>query len=592
MCGIFGYIGPKDCKDIIQEGLESLEYRGYDSAGIAFRSDRQMLSVVKTLGSASKSNWTITTEEQFNIGIGHTRWSTHGKPTLTNAHPHTSNDGKIAIVMNGIIENYEELKLTLDYTYTFNSTTDTEVLAHLIQREYYKEPILRNAVTTACREVKGKFAVAVIHADEPVIVCYSNGAPLHIAQVENHEHYISSDINSLCKVSPYIGSLKDRQIAVVSKCGLEVRDKYALKEYDFLKYIKPTTKVSNDMSLNGYETHMMKEINEQSQIIKNVLHTGLGNSSSLFDNHFDSVVIIGCGSSYNAGLTAKYLFHTLNIPTEVYCASEYKYYSAPIKENSLFIFLTQSGETADTLSCAQTVKSRKTSDIKMIAITNSVYSSITNFVDEVEYLHAGTEVSVAATKSFTSMLTVLYQIGLRMCNVEELKQEFEQVPNWYTHFTQYHSIEYLVSRIMRENNIKHFIFLGKGYNYPIALEGALKLKEISYMPACGYPSGEMKHGPIALLDENVAVIVLNNSGRFQSKTISSLKEAETRGAKIINVSDTFVGAHYNITVPTFSEELTPFINVLVLQLFAYYVAKERGLNIDRPRNLAKSVTVE
>ena len=587
MCGIFGYIGPKDCKDIIQNGLEQLEYRGYDSAGVAFKSNKDTLSVFKTLGSASKSNWTITTEEQFNIGIGHTRWSTHGRPTLANAHPHTSNSGKIAIVMNGIIENYQKLRKELKLLYTFKSNTDTEVLAHLIERENEKLSLCE-AVKRACSLTKGNFAVAVIHSELPYIVCYSKGVSLHIAQTNFNEHYISSDINTLLPFTKNIGTLKSNHIAIMSTSKLVVKDLNNKVENNFIQEIKTKSNLSNSRSLNGYETYMLKEINEQSNILKNILSSSL----TKFDTKFENVVIIGCGSSYNAGLTAKYLFNRLNIPVEVYYASEYKYYSPPIRKNSLFIFLTQSGETADTIGCAKLIRSKELSDIKMLAITNGINSSIARLVDKVEYLNAGAEISIAATKSFTSMLCVLYKIAFSLSNNKDLEKELNQMPDWYSHFIQYNFIKSLVKSLMTENDIEHFIFLGKGYNYPVALEGALKLKEISYIPACGYPSGEMKHGPIALLDKSVAVVVLNNSGRFQSKTISSLKEAETRDAHIINISDTFTDANYNITIPTFSEELTPFINTLVLQLFSYYVAKEKGENIDKPRNLAKSVTVE
>jgi len=601
MCGIVGYVGNSEALPILLSSLERLEYRGYDSAGIALIEDNDIF-VQKEVGKIRelvKALWGRTSKS--NCGIGHTRWATHGIPSIENAHPHTDPTNSFAIVHNGIIENYKELKEELIRDgYTFKSQTDTEVIVHLIAK-YYKGDLLE-ATKRAVELLRGAFAFAVITKYEPErIIGVKQGSPLVIGVGEN-ENFLASDIPAILPYTKQIIVLEDKEIADISKTGISI--------YDFSGIIKtkhpifvPWDIVSAEKS--GYKHFMLKEIYEQPRVISDTVRGFLSEEINFpFDiNSINRIVMSACGSSYNASLIGKYLIEKYaRIPVEVGYASEQRYEDIPIDENTLFIAVSQSGETADTRFAAQYAKEN---GAKVLSIVNVVGSSLDRESDYSIYTHAGPEIGVAATKTFSAQIAVLYGLSVFMgyakglLTYEEYANKIDMlahVPSKMEDFLQ--SVD-LNDSVYRElSNAKNAIYLGRGLSFPIALEGALKLKEISYIHAEGYAAGEMKHGPIALIDENMPVIFVAPKDKLYEKAVSNIEEVLARKAKLIvigNASDEHlrnISKHF-IGIPDIEEQdLYPLLTVLPLQLIAYEVANRLGLDVDQPRNLAKTVTVE
>ena len=608
MCGIVGYIGNKNATDIIYDGLKKLEYRGYDSAGIAVIDH----NIVKTNRSTGKLiNLKANLEKNpiaGNIGIGHTRWATHGKPSEENAHPHTDCSGKIVVVHNGIIENYISLKKQLiEEGHKFESETDTEVVSHLIEKNYHGN--ILEATKKALKQVRGTYALAVICGEEPdKIIVSRNDAPLVIGIGEN-ENFIASDVPALLSYVRDVIFLENGDVCEITKNGLKITNQDKLVERKTQKILWNAIQAEK----GGYKHFMLKEIYEQPQSIQDTFRgrvfsdqkqilLEIKNITKEVLNKISRIYIIACGTSYHAGLTAKFLLEEfVHIPTEVDIASEFRYRNQVLDENSLAIFISQSGETADTLVALRLAKQK---GAKTLAICNVIGSSISRDADDVIYTHCGPEIGVASTKAFTgqvmALLLLVFDFAVKKGTIseEQLDNYIKQIWNLPSKVSeclkQADKIE-KIAKIFSQK--KQFIYLARNINYPIALEGALKLKEISYIYAEGYAAGEMKHGPIALIDENMPVMVIATKSRIYEKVISNIQEAKARGANIIaivNENDTAVAklSDYQIIVPEVDEIFSPIINVIPLQLFAYYVSTMRGCDVDQPRNLAKSVTVE
>jgi glucosamine--fructose-6-phosphate aminotransferase (isomerizing) len=584
-----------------------MEYRGYDSAGLAIVNGG--LSIVKSAGKLS------ALEQQLNgnapggtLGIGHTRWATHGAPTTINAHPHTDQSGRIALIHNGIIENSRAIRKALEQRgHTFTSETDTEVLAHLIGELYNGN--LEEAVAAALRDVDGAYGIAVISSDEPgVIVAARNGSPLLVGLGED-ERFVASDASAVLAHTRSVVYLDDGEMVVLTRDGYHVRDLSATR------IEKPVNQIEWDLATierGGYPHFMLKEICEQAESVENTLRghlledegTSRVSGLNLSDediSQIDRIVITACGTSWHSALIGEYMMEELaRIPVEVEYASEFRYRNPVVDERTLVIGISQSGETADTLAAIREAKRR---GARTIGVVNVVGSTIAREVDGGIYLHAGPEVGVASTKAFTSQVAALALITLRFARLRHLsilqgrqfieslqglprliKQTLEQAP----------AIEALAQRYAKANNV---LYLGRGVNFPVALEGALKLKEISYIHAEGYPAAEMKHGPIALIDENMPVVFIAPNDAVHSKIVSNVEEVRARGGQviaIINEGDTEIQrlAEATITIPATTDLLTPILTSIPLQLFSYDVAVLRGCNVDQPRNLAKSVTVE
>ena len=608
MCGIVGYIGNKNATDIIYDGLKKLEYRGYDSAGIAVIDH----NIVKTNRSTGKLvNLKANLEKNpiaGNIGIGHTRWATHGKPSEENAHPHTDCSGKIVVVHNGIIENYISLKKQLiEEGHKFDSETDTEVVAHLIEKNYHGN--ILEATKKALKQVRGTYALAVICGEEPdKIIVSRNDAPLVIGIGEN-ENFIASDVPALLSYVRDVIFLENGDVCEITKNSVKITNQDKPVERKTQKILWNAIQAEK----GGYKHFMLKEIYEQPQSIQDTFRgrvfsdqkqilLEIKNITKEVLNKISRIYIIACGTSYHAGLTAKFLLEEfVHIPTEVDIASEFRYRNQVLDENSLAIFISQSGETADTLVALRLAKQK---GAKTLAICNVIGSSISRDADDVIYTHCGPEIGVASTKAFTgqvmALLLLAFDFAVKKGTVtdEQLDNYIKQIWNLPSKVSeclkQADKIE-KIAKIFSQK--KQFIYLARNINYPIALEGALKLKEISYIYAEGYAAGEMKHGPIALIDENMPVMVIATKSRIYEKVISNIQEAKARGANIIaivNENDTAVAklSDYQIVVPEVDEIFSPIINVIPLQLFAYYVSTMRGCDVDQPRNLAKSVTVE
>jgi len=608
MCGIVGYIGSKNSAEVIYNGLEKLEYRGYDSAGIAVISKNEILTR-RSVGKLKNLKANLETNPiSGNNGIGHTRWATHGKPCEENAHPHTDCSGKIVVVHNGIIENYVSIKKQLiSEGHIFKSETDTEVIAHLVEK-YYKKDILE-AVKSALKEVRGAYALAVICSDEPErLIVARYDAPLVVAK-GNDENYIASDVSALLNYARDFIFLENGDICEIKKDSIKIFNGGKEVKRETQKILWNAVQAEKA----GYKHFMLKEIYEQPQTILDTFRGRLSSEQNtvLLDGinitkeylkEISKIYIIACGTSYHAGLTAKFVLESLTmIPTEVDIASEFRYRDHVINEKTLVIFISQSGETADTLAALRLAKQRGS---KTLAICNVVGSSISREADNVLYTHCGPEIGVASTKAFTGQLTVLYLIALDFATkldtiskdkLETLVKHLWDLPVKVTEcLKQAGAIEKIAKEFHAK---KQFIYLARNLNYPIALEGALKLKEISYIYAEGYAAGEMKHGPIALIDETMPVMVIATKSKIYEKVLSNIEEAKARGAKIIaivNADDKEIAkkADYKIEVPETDEIFSPVINVVPLQLFAYYVSTMRGCDVDQPRNLAKSVTVE
>lgn len=609
MCGIVGYVGKKNAVDVIYCGLEKLEYRGYDSAGIAVIDDKK-IQRRRSIGKLKNLQENIKKNSIYgNIGIGHTRWATHGKPSQENAHPHTDCNEKIVVVHNGIIENYIELKKSLQNEgHKFSSQTDTEVIAHLIEK-YYKNDLLV-AVKLALKDIRGSYAIcAICKEDKSRIVVARKDAPLVIG-VALGENYIASDVSALLQYTKDVIFLENGDVAEIKEDSIKIFD------IDDNVVDRKSQKIlwnAIQAEKCGYKHFMLKEIFEQAQTtqdtfrgrISDELNKIILESIKLTKKEILSIsriCIVACGTSYHAGLIAKFLFEKFTeISTEVNIASEFRYCSPVIDDKVLTIFISQSGETADTLAALRlaTVKKSKT-----IAICNVVGSSISREANCTLYTHCGPEIGVASTKAFTGQLTALYLLAMYVASIREVISNeqlanfisgLRDIPNKISETFKLSSQIEEIAKLFQ--NTKQFIYLARNINYPIALEGALKLKEISYIYAEGYPAGEMKHGPIALIDETMPVMVIATNSKVYEKVLSNIEEAKARGATIIAIAnksnnDIVKHSHYQIFVPEVDDFFSPLINVIPLQFFAYFVSVMKGCDVDQPRNLAKSVTVE
>ena len=615
MCGIVGYIGYREAYPIIIKGLKRLEYRGYDSAGVMIYDDNN-LKVSKTKGKVAdleeKSNHDFATNGQ--IGMGHTRWATHGVPNDVNSHPHLSNSGNLSIIHNGIIENYEPLKKELiKRGYVFHSDTDTEVLVNLIEEVQLKEKLkLGKAVQVALNQVVGAYAICVFDKNNPdEIVVARLGSPLAIGVGEN-EFFIASDASPFIEYTSNCIYLEDEEMAIVSKNKpLKIRK---IKDDSLVDpYIQELQMNLEQIEKGGYDHFMLKEIYEQPNVIKDTyrgrLHAnaGLIQMAGVEDNlekflNAQRILIVACGTSWHAGLVAEYVFEEFTrIPVEVEYASEFRYRNPIINKGDVVIAISQSGETADTLAA---IKLAKENGAFVFGVCNVVGSSISRETHAGAYTHAGPEIGVASTKAFTTQITVLTMIALRLAKAKgtlsnsdfhRYLQELEIIPEKVAEALKTNEVAKQIAAIFKD--APNCLYLGRGYNFPVALEGALKLKEISYIHAEGYPAAEMKHGPIALIDESMPVVVIAPKQGHYDKVVSNIQEIKSRSGKIIAVvtkGDTQVKqlADYTIEIPDTADALSPLLTTIPLQLLSYHIAVMRGCNVDQPRNLAKSVTVE
>ena len=615
MCGIVAYIGNKDPKPILMEGLRRLEYRGYDSAGILVcnNSKSQLSKIAGKVNALSKilENKTDITPH---LGIGHTRWATHGIPNEINAHPHSSNSGKLFIVHNGIIENYDTLKMELiSRGYSFYSDTDSEVLVNLIQEIQIKENIkLPDAVQLALNQVVGAYGIVVCDIFNPEeLVVARLGSPLAIGLGEN-SFYVGSDATPFLDHTRKVVYLEDNEMAVLSKNG-EINIKNIISDESIHPYVEELQWSLNSIQKGGFEHFMLKEINEQPKAISDTLRgrllVGQGkiqiNSINEYKDKFlnaKRVIFVACGTSWHASLVGEYLFeYFIRIPVEVEYASEFRYRDPIIQKDDIVICISQSGETADTLAALKIAKEK---GAFIYGICNVVGSSISRETHSGIYTHAGPEIGVASTKAFSTQITVLILIALKLAELKKtidpnllLDYQFElsQIPEKIERLTK--SAPLIETIAKNYSDSQNCIYLGRGFNFPVALEGALKLKEISYIHAEGYPAAEMKHGPIALIDKNMPVVVIATKKTNYQKVVSNIQEIKSREANIIAIvseGDETVAklANHVIEIPNVSECFTPILATIPLQLLSYYIAIIRGCNVDQPRNLAKSVTVE
>ncbi|WP_297887120.1 glutamine--fructose-6-phosphate transaminase (isomerizing) [Sulfurihydrogenibium sp.] len=604
MCGIVGYVGYRKVVPVLLHGLQRLEYRGYDSAGIAVLDEEKgKIIVEKKVGKIKDLQEHLWGKDiKGSIGIAHTRWATHGPPSVENAHPHTSQNGEIAVVHNGIIENYAQLKEELiKKGYQFKSQTDTEVIAHLLE-EYYEENLL-NTVLKVAKMLEGAYAIGVISTLEPdKIVALRKGSPL-IVGIGEYENFIASDIPAVLEYTKKFITLDDEEIAVITK------DKVEIYNINGQKVEKKPFTVNWDIAAaekGGYKHFMLKEIYEQPKTITDTISgffSDLNNPVYQEIKNIEKVVIIACGTSYHAGLVGKFWVEKYaKLPVIVDYASEFRYRDFPVDEKTLIIAISQSGETADTRFAA--IDSKK-KGAKVLSIVNVVGSSLSRESDFVIYTYCGPEIGVAATKTFTAQLITLLLFAVKS-GLERgfiSGDEFEKIHKDISH------LPVLVNEILKQDkkveeisykyhNAKDFLFLGRGLNYPIAFEGALKLKEISYIHAEGYPAGEMKHGPIALIDENLPVVCIAPKDSLYEKMISNIQEVKARKGIVITITDSddkeILSLSDNIIkIPTVNNEnLYPIVSAVPLQLLAYHIATILGKDVDQPRNLAKTVTVE
>ena len=614
MCGIVGYIGSKDAYPIVLTGLKRLEYRGYDSAGIALVQDGQTTVYKKQGKVADLESYLEGKNTSGNIGMGHTRWATHGEPNDVNAHPHTSMNGKFTVIHNGIIENYNSLKKKLTTkNYTFKSETDTEVIANYIEFVYQKgkgKISAEVAVRLALLDVQGAYGLVVICADEmDKLIVARKGSPLVIG-VGDGEYFVASDATPIVEHTKRIIYLNDSEMATITKNELSLK---TIKNDTLTPVIQELELDIEGIEKGGYDHFMLKEIFEQPSAImdtfrgraqKNPPHVFLGGLYNVFEK-FDSadrIIIVACGTSWHAGLVGEYLIEEYaRIPVEVEYASEFRYRNPIINEKDVVIAISQSGETADTLAAIRLAKEAKAT---VVGICNVVGSSIPRETDAGVYTHAGPEIGVASTKSFTTQVTVLTMMALMLGKrrntipddvykklISELYKIPSKVEDILTHIEEYKKIAEAYK------DARNFIYLGRSYLYPVALEGALKLKEISYIHAEGYPAAEMKHGPIALIDKNMPVVVIATKDKQYEKVVSNIQEVKARQGIVIAVvtqGDTVLSkiADHVIEVPETLPALAPLTTVIPLQVLSYYIAVMRGCNVDQPRNLAKSVTVE
>lgn len=604
MCGIVGYIGSRQASGILLDGLEKLEYRGYDSAGIAIL-DKDEIKCCKTKGrllnlrELCKNN-----DTDGSVGIGHTRWATHGEPSDVNSHPHLSNDGKIAVVHNGIIENYVELRKFLsEKGFSFFSETDTEVIPNLISY-YYKGDLLA-AVIEATKKLSGSYAICVISPEEPdKIVAVRKDSPLIIGLKKN-EKFVASDIPAVLKETRNVYLLEDNEFVVLNADSAKM---YTNDMKEITREVYKVTFDDNAAEKDGYDHFMLKEIHEQPKAVKDTLAGRVSaNEPVNFDNlDFDTIkdlnkiYIVACGTAYHAGLVGKTAIERLcSVPVEVDIASEFRYRDPIINENTLLIVISQSGETADTLAALRLAKSK---GAKVIAITNVVGSTVSREADSVFYTHAGPEIAVASTKAYTTQLIGLYIFALYLAENKNTLDKGALEAYKYALLTLPKKVEEVlkcektIAKLSKKLvNEKDIFFLGRGLDYAVAMEGSLKLKEISYIHSEPYAGGELKHGPIALIEDGTVVICISTSERLKPKMDSNIKEVVTRGAHIIGVQSEGLSAEgfdEICTIPVVEELFSPVVSVIPLQMIAYYVSVSKGCDVDKPRNLAKSVTVE
>ncbi|MCO5250947.1 MAG: glutamine--fructose-6-phosphate transaminase (isomerizing) [Candidatus Kapabacteria bacterium] len=610
MCGIVGYLGKSSAANILINGLKRMEYRGYDSAGIAVLNDG-IIKTTKKKGKVSELERMVDlSKESSTIGIAHTRWATHGFPNDINAHPHSDQANKITIVHNGIIENYTAIKtkLTLD-GYKFKSETDTEVLAVFIGALYERFGDLEYAVRFALSEVDGTFGMLVLSADHPdMLIAARRGSPLLIG-IGDDEFVAASDAAAVIQYTKQVIYLNDNEIAVIT------RDGYHTKTISNVETISKIEQIEFDLEQiekGGFEHFMLKEIFEQPETIQNAFRgrllvdegdVKLGGLRHIHEQlrSAERIIITACGTSWHAGLVGEYIIeHLANIPVEVEYASEFRYRNPVIKKNDIVLAISQSGETADTMAA---VREAKQKGATVLGIVNVVGSSIARYTSAGVYTHAGPEIGVASTKAFTSQLTVLTLIAIMLGRMNTLSKyegikiakELLKIPDKINKI--FESADKIQEIAKQHAKAKNFLYLGRGYNFPVALEGALKLKEISYIHAEGYPAAEMKHGPIALIDENMPVVFIATQDEIYEKIISNIEEVKARKGKIIAIAtegDTRIEsvADNVIYIPETLPMLTPILSVIPFQLLAYYTALELDCDIDKPRNLAKSVTVE
>ncbi len=614
MCGIVGYVGHRNAVPVIINGLRRLEYRGYDSAGIAVLNGSG-LSLNKCKGKVADLEALINGHiSEATMGIGHTRWATHGPPNDVNAHPHKSNSGNLVLIHNGIIENYASIKeALLKRGFTFSSDTDTEVLVNLIEDIKKAEEVsLEKAVRIALNQVVGAYAIAVFDVNnEDQIVVARKGSPLVIGIGEN-EHFIASDATPFLEYTKSAVYLEDNEMAVVER-GKEITVKSIPNNKTVRPYIHQLQMDLEAIEKGGYDHFMLKEIYEQPKSIGDTLRgrllpeQGVIKLGGLFEYrekflNADRIIIIGCGTSWHAGLVAEYMFEDLaRIPVEVEYASEFRYRNPVITERDVVIAISQSGETADTLAA---IKLAKEKGAFIFGVCNVVGSSIARETHAGAYTHAGPEIGVASTKAFTAQVAVLSMMAISLAHdkgllktsyYHELLTELHSIPDKIADMLKSDAQTRGISELFKD--ARNFLYLGRGYDFPVALEGALKLKEISYIHAEGYPAAEMKHGPIALIDENMPVVVIAPKNQQYEKIVSNIQEVKARNGKIIAIvveGDTEIAsiADYVIEVVDTKEAFTPLITTIPLQLLSYHIAVLRGCNVDQPRNLAKSVTVE
>ena len=610
MCGIVGYVGEKNCIPILINGLKRLEYRGYDSAGIGFFS-LGSTHVIKSKGKVSLLEEKLNSHVyESHLGIGHTRWATHGVPNEVNAHPHFNSNNNLLIIHNGIIENYQTLKTILkNMGYSFISETDSEVIAHLIDSFLKKGNELLKSVRLALSEVEGTYGLAVIYEKEPdKIIAARKGSPL-VLGIGEGENFIASDVSAILAHTNQVVYMEDGEIVEVFKDKFITR---TIHDEEIQKEVHEISLSLDEIDKGGYSHFMLKEIMEQPDSVTNSMrgrlllddgNAKLGGLDNVLErlSNCKRIIISACGTSWHAGLVGEYMFEQYaHIPTEVEYASEFRYRSPIIYPDDAIFFISQSGETADTLAA---MKEAKTKGALALGICNVVGSSIARESMSGVYTHAGPEIGVASTKAFTSQLVVLALITLLLARKRGMKldegkciaEHLSKIPEQITKILELNSqIEFIASEFQ---DAKNFLYLGRGFNFPVALEGALKLKEISYIHAEGYPAAEMKHGPIALIDENMPAVFIAPKDSTYDKIISNIQEVKARKGRIIAIaseSDTEIDnlVDYTIKIPDTTSMLMPLLTVIPLQLLAYHIAVKKGLNVDQPRNLAKSVTVE
>src|SRR5688572_5309091 len=611
MCGIVAYIGHRQAYPIIMKGLQRLEYRGYDSAGVALLNGE--LNVYKKAGKVSDlAEFTRDKNVAGTLGMGHTRWATHGEPNDANAHPHFSESKNFAIIHNGIIENYSSIKTELiKRGHTFSSDTDTEVLIHLIEDVHDNLQVgLDESVRLALSEVIGAYAIVVISKKDPdKMVAARKGSPI-VLGIGKDEFFVASDATPIIEYTKNVAYLNDGEVAIISDGKLTVK---TIENQIKIPYVQELEMQLEMLEKGGYEHFMLKEIYEQPRSIWDSMRGridaknrrlrlgGLGDYENKFINA-KRVIIVGCGTSWHAGLVGEYLIEDLaRIPVEVEYASEFRYRNPIINEEDVVIAISQSGETADTLAAIELAKSKGAT---IFGICNVVGSSIPRATHAGSYTHAGPEIGVASTKAFTAQVTVLTLLALQIAHKKgtitesrfrQLLNELEIIPGKVEKALKLNDQIEKIAMIFKD--ARNFIYLGRGYNFPVALEGALKLKEISYIHAEGYPAAEMKHGPIALIDEEMPVVFIATKDSSYEKIVSNIQEVKARKGRVISVvtaGDKLIPkmSEFVIEVPAVHEALMPLVSVIPLQLLSYHIAVMRGCNVDQPRNLAKSVTVE